>query len=221
MNFKSIKKTPALFLLVMILLVGGLLTMSCYKDYGMSTEDYDLIAAFYDKDTDFTKIKTYILADSIEHIVEEGKEDDITRKFDEQILEQIDVNMKALGYTKIEQPSESQKPDVLIPVLATSQTNRYVWGWFPSYPWYPGWGPYPPGWWYPWYPSYGVSSYRSGTVLWAMVDPDEIDPETDRLTGVWVASVDGLLDDSDSNIRKRLTTSINEAFRISPYLVKE
>ena len=51
-----------------------------------------------------------------------------------------------------------------------------------------------------------------------MIDPEKVDPETEKLKGLWIGSVNGLLDDSESNIRNRLNTAINEAFRISPYL---
>jgi hypothetical protein len=216
-------KSVKLFILTMFLLIG-LLPLSCYKDYGMETKDYDLVAAFYDKTTDFAAYQTYMIPDSIHHIVEEGKEDRISRKFDPMILDQIDVNMRTLGYTKIERPSENAKPDILMVVAATSKEHYDAWviyPWYPYYPWYPGWGTYPPGWYYPWYPVYGVSGYSTGSVLMSMVDTDQYDAEKQAYKAVWAGAVNGLLDDTESNISKRLTTAINEAFRISPYLGTE
>ena len=133
MKLQQHKKAPLLLVLALTLIIGGLLTTSCYKDYGMSTKDFDLVAAYYDTDTDFTKIKTYFMADSVDHIVEEGEEDDITRKFDAQILAQIDVNMQTLGYKKIEEPSEHQTPDVFMYVAVTSQENHYMRGYYTNY----------------------------------------------------------------------------------------
>lgn len=210
------RKGPFMLMLLMVLLIG-LLTFSCYKDYGMETKDYDLVSAFYDNTADFTAFKTFMMPDSIHHIVEEGKDDEISRKFDRMILDQISVNMRTLGYTEIEEPSENNKPDIVMVVMVTTTDNYYTYPvWPPYYPYYPG-----GGWYYPWYPAYGVSSYSTGTVLTSMVDLEQYDPEEESYLGVWIGAVNGLLGDSDANISNRLTTAINEMFRISPYLGAE
>ena len=51
-----------------------------------------------------------------------------------------------------------------------------------------------------------------------MVDPEHSDIDAKELKIVWAGGVNGLLDDKAANIRKRLTYSIAESFRISPYL---
>ena len=212
------------FLLTLFIL--GLLTTSCYKDYGMSIEDYDLVAAFYDKDTDFSMLTSYAMPDTVLHIVGEDDEDDIDRTFDKQVLEQIDLNLQTLGYKKLtlEDIATGDTPDVVMLVAVNSAENTV---WYPGYPGYPGWG-YWPGWGY--YPGYGpgwgwyyppywsASSYTTGSLILTMIDPENSNIDAKELKIVWAAGVNGLLDDNDANIRKRLTYSISEAFRISPYL---
>ena len=206
-------------MLLMVLLIG-LLTFSCYKDYGMETKDFDLVAAFYDNTADFTTYATYMMPDSIYHIIEEGGTDNISRKFVQVVLAQINANMQALGYREIDAPSENNQPDLTVVVMVTTQDNYYAYGNYPSYPpyypWYPGWG-----WYYPWYPAYGVADFSTGTVLLTLVDTEQFVADENATKAVWAGAANGLLDDSDSNIANRLTTAINEAFRISPYLGAE
>ena len=105
-------------------------------------------------------------------------------------------------------------------VMVTTQDNYYAYGNYPSYPpyypWYPGWG-----WYYPWYPADGVGDFSTGTVLLTLVDTEQFVADENATKAVWAGAANGLLDDSDSNIANRLTTAINEAFRISPYLGAE
>ncbi len=223
MKNEKIGATSIFKLLALTLFIAGLLTTSCYKDYGMETKDYDIVAAFYDKEADFSAYKTYFMPDTVLHIVKEGEEDNITRKFDRQMLDQVDVNMETLGYQKIETPSEDVKPDLFMVILATTTEHSYIWydyPWYPGYPIYPGYPGYP-GWWYPWYPVWGTSSYSTGTVVIAMVDAEQSDPDKEKYKAVWSGAINGLLGDSEANIRHRLTSAINEAFTLSPYLGAE
>jgi hypothetical protein len=212
-------KKPLLILSMMVLLIG-LLTFSCYKDYGMEVKDYDLVTAFYDKTADFTTFQTFMMPDSILHLVKEGEKDNISRKFDSMVLAQVNVNMQTMGYTELEAPSESNTPDIIVVVAVTTTDNYFLYGgypyWPPYYPYYPG-----GGWYYPWYPVYGVSSYSTGTVLVSLADANQYDPDREAYKAVWIGAVNGLLDDTDANISNRLTTGINEMFRISPYLGAE
>ena len=63
-------KTPKMrhtyFVLTLVLLFVWI--SGCYRDYGMSTEDFDLVTAFFDKETDFSAIRSYAMPDSVFHI---------------------------------------------------------------------------------------------------------------------------------------------------------
>ena len=208
------KVLPRLYI-VWILAAAVLLFNSCYYDYGLSVEEYDVVATFFDTETNFGKFHSYAMPDSIIHLVEEGKEDDITREYDELILTQINDNMQALGYQKMENPTEDNKPDVVLLVAVTTMEhyqayyNYYWWGWG----WYPGWGI-----WYPWYPGGAVYNYSTGTVLIDMVDIENANIEEEKLPAIWVAAINGLLGDKSRNVRNRLITNIDQCFKQSPYL---
>jgi len=221
---KTTKMRRARYLLTLFLF--SIWIAGCYRDYGMSIEDFDLVTAFYDNETDFSAIASYALPDTVFHIVsEEEDEDDINRAYDPHILQQINVNMQTLGYEKrtLEDMVNGRRPDVVLLVAVTSTKNSV---WYPGYPGYPGWG-YWPGWgYYPggpgggWYfpPYWSSTSYTTGSLLIVMLDPDETDFEEEEIKAVWTGGVNGLLNEKSEDIRRRLTYSITEVFRISPYL---
>ena len=192
-----------------------LLSWSCYPDGGFSSlADYDLIVTQYDPEVDFSTYSTYVIPDSIIHIVPEDQEDDITHEFDDQILAEVEDNMSNLGYSKVD---TSENPNLTVLVYATSTTWR-------GYTWYPGWGYW--GWWgyYPpyWGPGYGgwavPYEYTTGTLAIEMIDNSTFNPADSTYQANWGAGILGLLDDSKTNIEYRLTRDIDQAFKQSPYL---
>ncbi|MBN1482610.1 DUF4136 domain-containing protein [candidate division KSB1 bacterium] len=220
---KTNKMRHAGFLLTLFLL--SLWIAGCYKDYGMSIEDYDLVTAFYDKEVDFSAITSYALPDTVFHIVPEEDEDDVDRSLDSQIVQQINLNMQTLGYEKLtlQDIEDGRLPDVVLLAAVTSTKNSV---WYPGYPGYPGWG-FWPGWgYYPGYPGGGWyyppywtgTTFTTGSLLITMIDPEETDIEEEKVKVVWAGGVNGLLDDKKENVKRRLVYSIAEMFRISPYL---
>jgi hypothetical protein len=209
MNFLSRFIVVPLLGLFIILLNG------CYSDHGLATDEYDVVATYYKENLDYTSFKTYTMPDTIVHIVDEGEEDELGRANDQLILSLVAENMQALGYRRITNP-QVEKPDLGIVIAATSATNlqvyyNYSWG---GYWGYPGYGYYyPPYWWGP-----TVEEYRTGTVFINMADPDEFDQDQKLLATVWLGVINGLLEDTKSNIRDRLTRDINQAYTQSPYL---
>jgi len=206
----------ALGLLILIPAIFG----ACYYDYGMSVSDYDLVTTFYDKNYSFATQKTFSIVPKVGHIVEDGEIEGIidTTKgiYDDYVLEQIRSNMKIRGYQEIIDPTVTE-PDFIIACLAV-QVDNYVA--YQSYPWW-GWGGYYGGYYgyYPWYPSTTVYSYSTGSLLINLLDPKLADDAEKRLPAVWVAGINGLLDDTSVNIRKRLSSEIAQAFEQSPYLL--
>jgi hypothetical protein len=187
----------------------------CYSDYGLSTDDYDVVATFYDENVDYSSFKTYVMPDTIFHIIGEDGKDELGRDNDQLILSLIVQNMTALGYRRVTNP-QVENPDVGIVIAASSTTTTevyysYAWG---GYWGYPGYGYYyPPYWWGP-----AVTSYTSGTVFINMADPKAFSSDQKLLATVWLATINGLLEDTKANIRTRLASGINKAYEQSPYL---
>jgi len=201
----------SVFLMLIPLIFGA-----CYYDYGMSVSDYDVVATFYDKNYSFAAQKTFSIAPNIGHITGEGKIDTSKKTYDNFVIEQIRSNMKIRGYQEITDPTVTE-PDFLIICLATRVENYVA---YQSYPWWGYWGYYPGyGGYYPWYPQSTVYSYSSGSLIINLADPKLTD-DTDKTIGtVWVAGINGLLDDNAVNIRQRLSSTISQAFDQSPYLL--
>lgn len=184
----------------------------CYNDYGLSTSEYDVVATYYKETVDYSGFKTYFMPDTIIHIVGEGEEDQLGRDNDQLVLSLVAENMASLGYTRV----TVSGADLGIVLAATSTTNLQVYYNYPmgGYWGYPGYGYYYP----PYWGWATVDGYRTGTVFINMADPKEYDPDQKILATVWLGMINGLLEDTKSNIRDRLTRDVNQAFTQSPYL---
>ena len=209
-------RSGSLLALALIGVLSALYIWSCYPDSGLtSTGDYDLIITQYDPNKDFSTLVTYFMPDSVEHIVPEGEEDDISREYDEQILARVAKNMNDLNYQPWDIASVDT-PDIGIKVYATSTTWQ-GWTWYPGW-WGGWWGGYPPGW-GPWYPGYMVPyEFTTGSVVIDMYDMKAYLPDQEVTPTIWGGGINGLLGDSKSNIEYRLDRDIDQCFRQSPYL---
>ncbi len=209
MRFKVYVKKHLLFILLPILAITS---NSCYNDYGMSTSDYDVVLTLFDDNANFGQYQTYAILDTVFHITEDGEDSNLlTREFDEDIIQRIESNMLALGFQKQDNP-ETNTPDVVVVVAATASRNFNIWTWYPGYG-YPGWGWWG-GWYYPWT---SVTAYDLGTLLFSIVDTEDLDLEEERYNGVWIAGINGILQSSNANL-SRLNGQIDQAFMQSGYL---
>ena len=133
----------------------------------------------------------------------EGEEPEFVKEpQNTQMLQKMEANMSALGWTKIEDPADADL--VLFPAVWTNTTVYYwydYWCWY--YPYYCGWG-----WGYP-----SVSSYTTGTLVMTLVADGEDYIEPSR---VWTAAANGLL--SGAYNTTRVNNAIDQAFEQSPYL---
>ena len=145
---------------LIILLLFALITFSinsCYNDYGLTTQDYDLVSTFFKKGVDFKKFQTFTLLDTVMRVTNDGEDpSNVDTRFDKQILNDINRNIKNYGYTEIRQEDvdSTNLPSVVILVSSVSSTNYayspgYWWGYWvgdlgwgydPGYG--PGWGGY-------------------------------------------------------------------------------
>ena len=216
-NQSVYSKVPVILLLMMVLSLWN----GCYYDHGLSTSDYDVVITYYDQEVDFSQFSTYTLPDSIVHIVTDNDQPEISRNFDQLIINQVVANMNDLNYIRNTSP-QVNPPDLAMVIAVTSSNNfqaiyNYSWGGYWGYYGY-GWGGgygiyYPPYWW-----GGGVVNYETGTILILMIDPARTDEGSQLLGAIWAGTINGLLGDSPASVQTRLTNEINQAFRQSPYL---
>ena len=193
-------KKKIVFYLGIIVMMGA-----CYPQGPEYYEDLDVVYTNYDDQYDFMSKGNYAIPDKIVKITEEiinGQPEFVDDQFAGPMLQQMESNMNALGWTKVDDPSTADV--VLFPAVWTNTTIYYwydYWCWY--YPWYCGWG-----WGYP-----RASSYTTGTLVMTLVaDGDNyVDP-----TQVWTSAANGLL--SGSVNMTRVSNAIDQAFEQSPYL---
>lgn len=192
-----------------LLYLGILVFMvSCYPEGVDYYEETDLIYTNYEEGFDFTSQATYAMPDRIVKItgnLAEGEDPEFIKEpYNTQMVNRIQSNMSALGWTLTEDPADA---DVVLFPAAWSNTTIYYWyDYWCWYYYYCGWG----GWGYG-YPS--VTSYTTGTFVMTLVANDESYIEPLR---VWTSAANGLL--SGANDIDRVNDVIDQTFEQSPYL---
>ena len=191
-----------------IFFVGLIFMMvSCYPDEPVSYEDLDLVYTNYTATFDFASKGTYSMPDKIVKItgnLVEGQEPEFVQEpYNTQILNKIESNMTALGWTKVDDPANADL--ALLPATWTNTTVYYYydyWCWY--YYYYCGWGYYGGGY---------STSYTTGTLVLTLVASGEeyVDP-----SNVWISAINGLL--SGAYDITRVNNAIDQAFKQSPYL---
>jgi len=194
-------KKKFIFYLSIIVLLG-----SCYPEGAEYYDELDIVYTDYDEEFDFASLGTYSIPDKIVKVtgnVTEGEDPEFVKEpQNTQMLQKIESNMTALGWTKTADPADADL--VFFPAVWTNTTIYYwydYWCWY--YPYYCGWG-----WGYP-----SVSSYTTGTLVMTLVVDGEnyVDPAR-----VWSGAANGLL--SGSYNVARVNNAIDQAFKQSPYL---
>ena len=202
-------KTKTIFLSLVVAIVG---LWGCYPG-SVTVSELDTVLTLFDDQEDFTRFKTFHLADTIVVGGDDGESND---KFDEQILDQVFANMLALNYKSV---STIDSADIVILLEKTNSELLVGWNpcpgcWCGYWCWYPGWGW---GGYNPYYPGGGiVYSYPVGTIFIDMYDNTR--HEDMQVMVPWVASFTGLVSGSDSQILARIDNAIDQAFEQSAYL---
>ncbi len=188
---------------------------SCYPGGIEYYSDTDIMMTNYDEEFDFNANKNYFMPDSVHYAADD--EDDVDRKFEDEILSEIAKNMSELEYTRV---NDTLDADIYLVATVTSSTYSGV-GYYPGGGWwwggYPGWGW---GGYYPGYPYYGwgyAYSYTTGSLFIEMAYPDEVDHDEDEVPIVWMAAINGLLSDSGSNTLSRIISGIDQVFKQPPF----
>jgi hypothetical protein len=195
------QKFLSLVLIAMLSFLWG-----CYPDGAEYYEETDIVYTNYDDKYDFKSKGTYSIPDKIVKItgnLVDGEDPEFVKEpYNTQVLQKIQSNMTAMGYTKVTDPATADL--VMFPAVWTNTTVYYYydyWCWY--YPYYCGWG-----WGYP-----SVSSYTTGTLLMTLVADGE---EFVQPTNVWTSAANGLM--SGYYDVTRVNSAIDQAFKQSPYL---
>lgn len=202
------------------LVVAATIAAACYPYDVTSTSQLDVVATAHDSSKNFGAVQTYVLLDSVVHVViDSSNAIEIGREHDALIIDKIEENLQALGWSGVRykegDPLPPNVPDVALLVSATASRSTTVWyPWNPWWGWYPGWG---------WgcvtcWPGYGypvVTQTDAGTLAMNMIETATTAPN-DTVPVVWIGALRGVL--SGGGSATRLTNGINQAFNQSPYL---
>lgn len=213
---------------LLFLLLTGLfaqLLVSCYPEGADDTEDYDVAMTTYDRDKTpafFASLSTFAMPDSIVYFANKQDEMVGNHQFDQSILDLVEKEFTALGYRRIE-GGPNNKPSFLVTVSAYSNVNYYFVNnnWYNYWDWYYGWNWWPiTDGWYPYYPwsSVSIFSYRSGSIVIDMLDPNNIAAGSNKIPVVWSGIADGILSGTQTSILQRAEQEIRQCFLQSPYL---
>jgi hypothetical protein len=192
-----------------------ILFWSCHPGGAEYANELDVVYTNYDKTYNFQSKGTYSLPDKVTKVTGEvgGPPEYVNDIYGVPILAEIDANMQALGWVKVD---VNNNPDIQVLPGAwkttTIVTGGYYggyWCWY--YPYYCGGG----GWYYP-YPA--VSSYTTGSLVMTIVDPALESPDGNKRV-VWTGAINGILDGTYT--ASRVTKGIDQAFAQSPYLVTQ
>jgi hypothetical protein len=197
-----------------------LLLCSCYPSSDFSSvADYDVVLTQYDEQQDFSEYLTFFMEDTVYHYKdpEDTSEDDISRQHDALILSAIKDNLIALNY-QFKADADSADPSDLYIVVGVSASDWYS-VWYPWYPSYPGYGWCGPGcWWvYPGPPQVSYA-YTTGTIFIDMWDIKNMDEDREIVPVPWVATINGIVNDTSAGVAQRIENSVDQAFKQSPYL---
>ena len=192
-----------------ILLLGNMfLLQACFPFGPEELEDFDIVGTFYDENVNFSNFKTYAMPDTVVKVTSAGVSS-TKGQYDDLVLDQIEANMSAVGYTRVQNPDQA---DMLLTVAVVNDeynmNNSYDYGDYYGDPYDYGSGGY-----YDTGSDYQVST---GTVLMNLANHK--DGDTTRESSMWVCILNGIIEQSFTNTNRRLIELINQAFVQSPYL---
>ncbi len=202
---------------------------ACTNDTGVTNlivpNGNGIVTTFDDTTFDFTTLHSFAMPDTIVHLFPlTGTPQDVSRMFDQTILNQVRQDLLNRGYTQVANPVAA-RPDfvVLVGVTATSNYNAWVgYSWFTFWGFYSGWSFFTPrfttawGIAYPWFPLIGTTSYARGTLIVDLIPTSSIDPTPKTVTSAWAGVATGML--SGGVTSARAATAIDQMFALSPFL---
>jgi len=175
---------------------------SCYKDYGLTTADYDAVITVYDEEKDLQDYTTYNIDPNWTDLNDPDNDNPPKPTNWSTFESAIKNEMTNYGWGDDLYPATG---DVTLK-LAYSETAYFYsycysyWGWY-----------YPPYW-------CGTSyAYSGGTVIIQMGDANDVDDDG-NLHALWHAGINGILNDTTINLIQRINDAVAQAYVQSPYL---
>jgi len=196
------------FSLIIFIASAMVILQSCYPGDEITYSDSDIVATFYDEEANFSTKLTFAMPDEIIRLDDEGNPINDPGINDQLAINRIKSNLDQAGFTQIIDP-DTTNPATTPHVLVIAFANQSTWvsgGCYSS--WYSWYYPYY-GWCYPVYYTYDI-----GSLVIVMIDP------TESRNALWVAALNGILEDTNAGIAARVTDGIDQAFTQSPYLYK-
>ncbi len=191
----------------------------------VGTATVGLVTTFEDTTFIFGQLHTFAMPDSIVHLFPlTAGPGQVTRMFDQMILNQIRQRLLERGFTEVANPATTRADFIVLPgVTATNGYNAWVgYSWFTFWGFFPGWKFFSPGFttaWgivYPWFPIIGNSSYATGTLIVDLIPTSSVNPTNETIQSAWAGVASGAVTGFVS--ASRLTTAIDQMFALSPFL---
>lgn len=195
---------------VLAVLAAALLTVlltACYPGGPEEASDLGAVVTIRVPDADYAGLVTFALRDTVHVLdVDDSTAEPLDPAFNEVILEELRAQMVAVGFQDVTPDTATVAPDVWLTVGAVQAEVWYYW----YSAGYPGWGYYPPS-------VGGASSFTNGSVLWKLVDMRGDAGDGEPLT-IWLAGLNGVVQNSTSTTSANLRKGIDQAFYQSPYV---
>ena len=200
----------------------ALLALACQKEpYPQDNDNEYLVFTSPAKDVNFADYRTFDIVDSV-LVVGQTKKPYYSQSNNAlALIQAYRTNMEKLGY--IYTPSN---PDAELGIQVTymEKTERFVQYYDNPYWWYDYPGYWPAGYWGDWtgwyYPYPVTYTYTTNALVAEMVDLTSGEQDG-KLKIVWSSYIGGPAGYNISYDVKRMTQSIDQAFKQSPYLATE
>ena len=194
------RKTLVLIMTALALPAVLLIFGSCYRDYNLSTSDYDTVVTSYDPEVDFNSYATFYIDPVFKDLNDLDNPSPDQPANGSTFVNALNSGLTSYGWTAVASGSE----DVTIQ-MGYTETDYFYYYCYPYYGWY-------------YYPYCGYQySYSGGTVITQMVDPNDLDADNNPRT-LWSAGLNGVTNDTTVSLQQRIQEGIAQAFSQSPYL---
>ncbi|HMC57513.1 MAG TPA: DUF4136 domain-containing protein [Gemmatimonadaceae bacterium] len=160
--------------------------------------------------------RSFLIPDTVVDLARTTRE--ISHESDQAITETVRMHLIDLGWHDAATDA-SPDPDVIVLVGASTriQTGWYYTDWYSSWGYLPYWGSASASW------GWGVPTtavpyaFPAGTLLLTMLDRRAMNQQTQTITVLWAAALDGVVGTAEGTL-ERAIVGIDQAFSQSDYL---
>ncbi len=204
---------------ILLFSAAVLILAACHKEPYRDSDNEYLVYTSPGKDADFTKYRTFYIADSL-LVIGQGEKPfySKTQAAKDLILAYRD-NMQQRGFVYV---ADDAQADLGIQLTYIIKTEKFLSYYDSPYWWldYPGY--WPAGYWGNWYGYYYprpvTYTYTTNALLADIVDLTPVIMEDTPLEILWTSYIGGPAGRSYQSDVKRMENAIDQAFEQSPYL---